>query len=122
MPHHYRIKIQLHGTKQANYLGGEHEGKRGRITAGTKAPQGYEQTATVLFEDGERRSIVARFIEPVHPTAIDEDVLVAAGENKGSLMVVRELDDDMCTISSKANPARVFSVSREVLVSLYDDQ
>ncbi|KAJ2933337.1 hypothetical protein H1R20_g3768, partial [Candolleomyces eurysporus] len=122
MPHHYHIKIQLHGTKQANYLGGEHEGKRGRITAGTKAPQGYEQTATVLFEDGERRSIVARYIEPVHPTAIDEEVLVAAGENKGSTMVVREVDDDMCTISSKANPARVFSVSREVLVCLYDDQ
>ncbi|EAU83929.2 transcription elongation factor SPT5 [Coprinopsis cinerea okayama7 len=122
VPHHARIKIQLTGTQSAQYLGGEYEGRRGRVIAGTKAPSGYEQTATVLFESGEQRSVVARFISPVPPSQNDEEVLIAGGRHKGQLMIVREdPHDETVTVSSRSNPAAVVAVPKELLIALYDE-
>lgn len=122
MPYHRRIKVEVEGTKSTHYYGGEFEGWRGRISAGTKAPSGFEQTCTVQFERGEARSFPTRFLAPVHPTAIDEEVLVLAGTQKGQVMVVRDRDDDMFTVSTKAEPGKVVEVHKEHLVSLYDEQ
>jgi transcription elongation factor SPT5 len=120
--YHNRIKIQLVGTQSTQYLGGEYENKRGKVVAGTKAPQGYEQTATVLFETGEQRSVVARYIAPVPPSLNGEEVLVAGGKLKGSIMVVREdPDDETVTVSSRNNPGGLTVVNKELLVALYSE-
>lgn len=122
VPYHPRIKVMLSGTQSTQYLGGEYEGKRGKVTAGTKAPTGYEQTATVLFENGEQRSVLARYIAPVPPSREGEEVLIAGGQYLGSLMYVREPPvDDSVTVSSRVNPAGLVQVPKELLVALYDD-
>lgn len=122
MPHHQRIKVEVEGTKPTHYYGGEFEGWRGRITAGTKAPAGFEQTCTVQFERGEARSFPTKFLVPVHPTTVDEEVLVVAGAYKGQIMIVRDRDDDVFTVSTRAEPGKVVEIRREQLVSLYDEQ
>ncbi|TFK25420.1 transcription elongation factor SPT5 [Coprinopsis marcescibilis] len=123
VPHHPRIKIQLLGTHVANYLGGEYEQQKGKVIAGNKAPSGYEQTATVLFESGEQRSVVARYIAAVPPSHNGEEVLIAGGKQKGAIMVVREdPDDETVTVSSRSNPGAVFAVPKELLIALYDEK
>ena len=111
MPYHHRIKVEVEGTKSTHYSGGEFEGRRGRITA-----------CTVLFGVGEARSFPTRFLSPVHPTEIQEEVLVAGGAHKGKIMVVRERDDDIFTVSTKEMPGQVWEIRKEYLVSLHDEQ
>jgi transcription elongation factor SPT5 len=49
-----------------------------------------------------------------------EEVLVAGGKLKGSIMVVREdPDDETVTVSSRNNPGGLTVVNKELLVALY---
>ncbi|KAF5313474.1 hypothetical protein D9611_008618 [Ephemerocybe angulata] len=124
-PFHSRLKIELRGTKTGSgWHGGDLEGKSGRIVAGTKAPAGYQQTAMVSFENSTEpdKSVPALYIVPVHPTMVHEEVLVGAGKHKGEVMVVREQDDDTCTVSTKQDPGNVKSMPSDILLSLYPEQ
>lgn len=124
MPYHSRIKIEISGTKAAvpQYYGGDYEGRRGRVSAGTKAPAGSVQTVTVTFENGEATSFVAKYVKPVVPSMEGQEVLVIAGPYKGQVMIVRETDDDMCTVSTRTDPGNVRPIVKDLMVSLYDDQ
>lgn len=120
----YRVKIVIHGTKETQYLQGDYEGKAGRILAAQENPDAFEQTARVRFEDGEERSIAAKYIVPQDPknSLRGEEVLILAGKQRGRALVIRgDRDDDELVVSSKQDPSNVDKVSKSFVVPLADE-
>lgn len=117
-----RVKVKIEGTKMDHYLNGDYENKRGRIPAVTKVTSEFEQTVLVYFDSGDSRTIQARYVVPLPPTYMGEEVLVIHGPQKGTAMIVREQpDDDTITVSSKANPAAVVGIPKSHVLALYED-
>ena len=117
-----RVKVKIEGTKMDHYLNGDYENKRGRIPAVTKVTSEFEQTVLVYFDSGDSRTIQARYVVPLPPTYMGEEVLVIHGPQKGNAMIVREQpDDDTITVSSKANPAAVVGIPKSHVLALYED-
>jgi len=118
-----RIKIEINGTKETNYLDGRYERRTGRILAAEEAP-GFEQKATVQFTDTlEEMDIVTKYIVPLRPTYSGEEVVVLSGRHKGELLLVRELEDENVpvVVSSKANPSDIDTVGIKALATMYDE-
>lgn len=119
-----RIKVVVHGTRVAQYLNGDLEGRTGRVLAAQEVPDAYEQTVRVKLDTGEERAITATYLEPVKPMYSGEEVLVLAGGKKGRALVVREKpeDEDLpVVVSSKANPADIANVPMKLVVALYEE-
>ncbi|KAM6501207.1 transcription elongation factor SPT5 [Amanita muscaria] len=120
--HLKRVKVQIHGTHHANYLGGDYEGKVGRVLGAAKAAEGFEQTAMIEFEDGESRSILARYIVPVEPHELRQEVLVIRGQHKGTAAKVHETPDSAMVALVVKGPEqiRVLEAAKHDLAVLYD--
>jgi transcription elongation factor SPT5 len=120
----HRIKIVIKGTKTAQYINGDYEGKTGRMVAAQKAPEGLDQTARVQFFDtGEERSFAVRYITPQEPKFSSEEVLVLDGKLKGMVLLVREKPDidEMIAVSSRQHPVDFDYVPKKNMVALTEE-
>ncbi|KAF9460432.1 hypothetical protein BDZ94DRAFT_933662 [Collybia nuda] len=120
-----RIKVQVHGTRVSNYLNGDFEGKTGRIKAATKSSAEFDQSALIAFDSGEERSILVRYLLPAPPEFLHSEALVLAHKdekNKGKVVIIREVPDDIIPVSTMSDPSFVFEVKRDFLAALYKDQ
>ncbi|KAF8624668.1 hypothetical protein AX17_006999 [Amanita inopinata Kibby_2008] len=117
-----RIKVEIQGTSHVNYLNGELEGKFGRVLGATKVTGSFEQTVTVELEDGESRAILNRYIVPVQPDKLGQEVLVIAGKDKGTVAIVRETPDSAKVVLSLKGVEQmgVFDVVKHHLAVLYN--
>jgi hypothetical protein len=120
-----RIKVVVHGTRIAQYLNGDLEGRTGRVLAAQAVPDAYEQTVRVQLDDaGGERALAAAYLVPVRPQYSGEEVLVLAGAKKGRALVVREKPEDAdlpVVVSSRANPADIANVPMKLVVALYEE-
>lgn len=86
-----KLRIKIEGTRTEQYLDGKYEHKRGTIVGGQKAAVGFDSTAMVQFDDGESRSILAKYIVPVLPEK-GQVALVLHGPDKGKAVTVQQID------------------------------
>lgn len=119
-----RFKIKVSGTRHSGYLDGDYEGKQGRVVAAFRAAVDFEQSATILFDNGDQRSILIRYIMPVNPKWRGDEALVLIhkdSHHKGKEVIVRENvgDGEDVPVSTQADPLSVFYVKMEHLVALY---
>lgn len=116
-----RIKVQIHGTRHENYLNGDYEGKTGRVLGAAKVGDGFEHTVLVEFEDGTARSVLMRYITPVLPDKLGQQVLVMGGPDKGTVAIVRETPESDQVVLSKVNePLIIIEAAKHHLVVLYN--
>ncbi|KAF5365197.1 hypothetical protein D9758_005324 [Tetrapyrgos nigripes] len=93
-PHQTKLKVQIHGTTYASYLDGAYEGRIATVVGTTRVRDNFDQTAFLRFvNDGEERSILAKYVAPVLPTNTDEAALVLTGKRKGEMVRVRQKPD-----------------------------
>ncbi|KAG6860531.1 hypothetical protein C0995_010102 [Termitomyces sp. Mi166 len=117
-----RVKVQVTGTRLSNYLNGDYEGRRGRITAASRASEAFEQTVMVRFDSGEERTISLEYLEPVLPSQMEEEALVINEKDKsfGQVLVMREKPDaDTVSVSTRQQSFAIFEVQKNNLVALY---
>ena len=117
-----RVKVQVSGTRLSNYLNGDYEGRRGRITASSRASEAFEQTVMVRFDSGEERTISLEYLEPVLPSQMGEEALVINEKDKsfGQVLVMREKPDaDTVSVSTRQQSFAIFEVQKNSLVALY---
>ena len=94
-----RLKIKIQGTRSSQYLDGKYEGKTGRVMGAQRAAN-VDQTAMVEFDDGEARSVLAKYIVPVYPEKRGDIALVLHGRYKGRTVKVAEVEGQTCTCMS----------------------
>ncbi|KAF9011770.1 hypothetical protein BDQ17DRAFT_1344799 [Cyathus striatus] len=123
-----RIKVRVHGTVHDEYLHGEFEGRLGRVVAANKyTSREFEQTTVVRFESGEERTILAKYLIPIHPNAMDDEVLVLGGspEHRGEVAIVRGVDADddesMVTVSPKETKMPLYDAPKKMCVCLWPE-
>jgi transcription elongation factor SPT5 len=119
-----RVKIIVSGTRHSGYLDGNYEGKRGRVVAAIRTTADYEQSATVLFDNGEQRPILIRYIMPVCPRWRGDEALVLMHKerhHRAKEVIVREnvTEGEEVPVSTQADPLSVFNVKMEHLAELY---
>jgi transcription elongation factor SPT5 len=89
-----RLIVQVEGTRLDQYLDGQFEGKQGKIIAGQKSAEIYDQTALVEFEDDKgtksSRSMLTKYLSPIQPLKSSDECLVLGGQYKGHVATVRE--------------------------------
>lgn len=120
----HRLKVKVHGTRADKYLDGDYEGKIGRLSASSFFGDEFDPSALVIFDSGEQRTIVLRYLIPVGPTHMGEEVLICGGSSAGRVVIVREKPEDdtvLVTVSTRAEPTDVSEVPKNLLVSLYED-
>jgi transcription elongation factor SPT5 len=119
--HMKRIKVQIQGTRHENYLNGDYEGKTGRVLGAAKVGDGFEHTVLVEFEDGTARSVLMRYIVPVSPDKLGQQVLVIGGPEKGTSAIVRETpDSEQVVLSKVSDPLIIIEAARQHLAVLYN--
>ena len=118
--HLKRIKVQIQGTRHENYLNGDYEGKIGRVLGAAKVTDGFQQTVMIEFEDGESRAIMMRYVVPVQPDKLGEQVLVIGGKAKGTAAIVRETPDSGLVALSAIEQVSIFDAAKHHLVVLYN--
>ncbi|KAG6868041.1 hypothetical protein C0993_008019 [Termitomyces sp. T159_Od127] len=117
-----RVKVQVTGTRLSNYLNGDYEGRRGRITAASRVSEAFEQTVMVRFDSGEERTISLEYLEPVLPSQMEEEALVINERDKsfGQVLIMREKPDaDTVSVSTRQQSFAIFEVQKNNLVALY---
>jgi transcription elongation factor SPT5 len=119
-----RIKVLISGTRRTDYLSGDFEGKAGRIKAATRNSAEFDQSALIAFDTGEERSILVRYLVAAPPMYKDSEAIVLAHKdekNKGKVVIVREVPDDIIPVSTTSDPGLVFEVKRDFLAALYPE-
>lgn len=71
----------------------------GRVTGAHKVAQHFDQTAMIEFENGETRSILAKYIVPIKPEHTGVEALVLHGRRKGQVVKVRDIEVRTVTVS-----------------------
>lgn len=120
-PYLQRIKVKVQGTRHANYLNGDYEGRIGRVVGAASVTDAFEPTVTVEFEDGSPHSVLMRYVVPVEPDKLKQQVLVIGGPSKGATATVAgSPDSDMVVISTKVGEkSNVVEAAKHHLVVLY---
>ncbi|GLB39725.1 putative the SPT4-SPT5 complex mediates both activation and inhibition of transcription elongation, and plays a role in pre- mRNA processing [Lyophyllum shimeji] len=119
-----RMKVEVFGTRLANYLNGDYEGQRGRIIAASRAAEGFEQTAMVRLDTGEERVLSVQYLRPVVPRVIDEEALIIGEDkNSGRVVVIRaDPESEPVYVSTQGAASAIFEVpSKDNLVALYPE-
>jgi transcription elongation factor SPT5 len=113
-----RIKVKVQGTRHANYLDGDYEGKIGRVLGAATVAEGFEHDVTIEFEDGTSRSVLVRYVVPVEPDKLKQQVLVTGGPSKGATATVAgSPDSDMVVLFGDKN--NIIEAARHHLLVLY---
>lgn len=121
-----RMRIEIKGTRQSNYLNGDYEGRKGHVLGASRVGSEFEQTAMVQFDDGEKRSIQAKHIRCLIPgTDAGQEAVALKDEGKarkGMILVIREDAFGIrVTVSTKENKTDIFDVDQEALCILSDE-
>ncbi|RDB17280.1 Transcription elongation factor SPT5 [Hypsizygus marmoreus] len=118
-----RVKVKVFGTRLLNYLDGDYENKCGRLLGAARAATGFEQTATIRFDDGDQRTILAKYLVPVTPTHMGEEAWVMTRDklHGGKVVIVRETPDAVIVPVSMKESSSIFEVQKDNLVVLYPE-
>lgn len=115
----------MHGTHHDNYLNGDYEGKVGRVLGAAKVADGFEQTVMIEFEDGTSRPVLMRYVVPVEPDKLSQQVLVigdppkVGGPPKGTVASVVGSPDSDWVVVSKVGQTSIVEAAKHLLVVLY---
>ncbi|KAJ7594369.1 transcription elongation factor SPT5 [Mycena floridula] len=95
-----RLKVRIEGSNVDGYLDGKFENREGRIMGAHKVGANFDQTAMVEFDEGEARTILAKYILPVHPSAKGQEVVVLHGKLKGEVVKIYDMETNTVTVNN----------------------
>ena len=119
-----KIRTVIEGTRLSDYLGGNYEGREGRVlTASSGSLQGVEDTCMVQFSDGEERSMLSKYVRSGAVRFGEEVLVVKDSTGEVYVAIVREKPEDDegdVVVSSKDNPTMIESAPRWSVLPLWE--